>query len=145
MIHELELLPIVLTQVPIYILKIFLLIFLFFGDSQLLVVCFLNILLLNLVSTFSVVLASSIYLIFIVVVTLCQVSRQLANSALDGMESFCIALPLLLMPQKGEEKGSGQIAISLQSLSFSLLLCPVQNTIHFFVRGQYSELGCTQQ
>ena len=79
MIHELELLPIVLTQVPIYILKIFLLIFLFFGDSQLLVVCFLNILLLNLVSTFSVVLASSIYLIFIVVVTLCQVSRQLAS------------------------------------------------------------------
>ena len=37
------------------------------------------------------------------------------------------------MPQEAEEAGSGQIAISLRSLLFSLLLCPVQKHPRLYV------------
>ena len=95
--------------------------FFFFNSLDSYLIFLLNILLLNLVSTFSLG-TSSIYLIFIVVVSylLFVAGSQLANSKkfqyqvlcicyqlgrnLDGIESFCIALPLLLTPQEAEER-----------------------------------------
>ena len=147
MIHELELLPIVVTQgqVATYIFKIFLLLFLFFGQLNCYLICLLNVLLLNLVSTFSVVLASSTTAVYCgnQLTTLCQVSRQLAGqltqhkknqhqvlplscqlgSKLNGKKNFCIALALLLMPQL-RKYSPGVICLYKQ-------------------RGQYSELGRT--
>ena len=148
MIHELELLPIVVTQgqVATYIFKIFLLLFLFFGQLNCYLICLLIILLLNLVSTFSVVLASSTTVVYCdnQLPTLCQVlgsQLQLANSTLkkiqhqvlpvscqlgsklDGKENFSIALALLLMPQ-------------LRKYSPGVFCLYKQ-------RGQFSELGRT--
>ena len=122
MIHELELLPIVLTQVPIYIFKIFLLIFLFFwiasyglfpkypasqfgkhffcSTSQYIFniycQCGTQLLFSLQVPTYHLHQPTNIKKIQRQVIALsCQL-----DSKLDGMENFCITLPLLFMPQE---------------------------------------------
>ena len=106
-------------------------------------------------SAFSLVLASSMCLIFIVAVTLCQVSRQLVNSTfqhqvialscqlgskLDRKILYCTALIASALGSRRKRKWPDSYFLAISFIFFIVL-----SSSEYDPRGQYSELGRTRK